>query len=492
MSSSIPSLSILLGQGADSRAVTDPNTGLNPYYCAPYPMKNLSIWSSCTAVPPSPRGFKAAQGLWKKLSQKKHSTSFGAVEAARLVRDRLREILAYKELDDYEIILSPSGTDAEAIPLAWTLTAFPGPIRNIFMAPLELGQGSALAGSGRYFDSMLPNGRSAVHGKPFVGKEFKRIWNTEIHIRNPKGKFLPARTVEQRLHQAVGQAIKAGKHILLRLVDSSKTGASSPSLGFVKRLREAHPGKVTVLVDAAQGRWRPDGFKAYLKEGYFVLISGSKFFGGPPFCGALLMPRKKLDSLLRRPNHSLFPRLLSPYLTKADFGPEFSPLLNSKHPLGSWNLGLLLRWEAALAEMKAYFSIPQPKREAVLCRMSREASNAVQKSKRLTLVDGTDNHCRSIFTVLVYSSDRKNERDRMSQEKLAELRKKLFQAGYLLGKPVRLSPPDAKKPGGPEYWGLRFALSAPMLVQEASGKVAWGKWKKDLTKMVEAIEQLIN
>ena len=80
-------------------------------------------------------------------------------EKADQIRKRLKRVLGFVDLTDYEIILTPSGTDGEAILLLLALGEGPEAIRNIFMAPLELGHGSVLAGSGKFFDTLLPNGK---------------------------------------------------------------------------------------------------------------------------------------------------------------------------------------------------------------------------------------------------------------------------------------------------------------------------------------------
>ena len=47
---------------------------------------------------------------------------------------------------------------------------------------------------------------------------------------------------------------------------------------------------VDVLVDACQMRLPLERIRACLAAGWMVLVTGSKFFGGPPFAGALLVP----------------------------------------------------------------------------------------------------------------------------------------------------------------------------------------------------------
>ena len=50
------------------------------------------------------------------------------------------------------------------------------------------------------------------------------------------------------------------------------------------------PGRVQVVVDACQMRLGRPRLKKYLDRGYLVIVTGSKFFTGPAFSGALLVP----------------------------------------------------------------------------------------------------------------------------------------------------------------------------------------------------------
>ena len=74
------------------------------------------------------------------------------------------------------------------------------------------------------------------------------------------------------------------------MLAGSKTGLLAPSLEAAAELRQRHRGRLDVLVDACQMRLSPERIRACLAAGWMVLVTGSKFFGGPPFAGALLVP----------------------------------------------------------------------------------------------------------------------------------------------------------------------------------------------------------
>lgn len=111
----------------------------------------------------------------------------------------------------------------------------------------------------------------------------------------------------------------AGQRILLVMADQSKTGMLAPSVDCVAKLH----GLAQVLVDACQFRLAPATLRAYLAQGFMVALTGSKFLTGPAFSAALLLP--------------------------AGDAVQIEPV----------NFGLLLRWEAALVELRRFRAVPE-------------------------------------------------------------------------------------------------------------------------------------
>lgn len=52
-----------------------------------------------------------------------------------------------------------------------------------------------------------------------------------------------------------------------------------------------------MVVDACQLRSEPESVQRYLSLGFPTLVTGSKFFCGPPFCGAVLLPPAALAEI---------------------------------------------------------------------------------------------------------------------------------------------------------------------------------------------------
>jgi hypothetical protein len=84
------------------------------------------------------------------------------------------------------------------------------------------------------------------------------------------------------------------------------------------------------------------------------MITGSKFFQAPPFCGAVLVPASAADTL-RDAGGDIggYARLFTAF----DPPPSWRPLVEQLPDVP--NVGLTLRWEAALAEMEVWKALDQ-------------------------------------------------------------------------------------------------------------------------------------
>ncbi len=167
--------------------------------------------------------------------------------------------------------------------------------------------------------------------------------------------------------------------MLLHLLDLSKTGLLAPSLGCLRRLRAVHGEAIDVVVDACQARLDQGRVRDYLSLGWMVMTTGSKFFTGPPFCGALLLPKR----IVRRTSRSL-PSGLCAYGHRSDWPADMAAA--SHLPTGI-NLGMVLRWQAALAEMEAFASVPPAAVRTRLEFFLDGVREAIRKHPNLVLVE---------------------------------------------------------------------------------------------------------
>src|SRR5262249_61624503 len=123
------------------------------------------------------------------------------------------------------------------------------------------------------------------------------------------------------------------------------------------------PGGVGGWVDPGHSGLGRASLRAYLEHGFMVAITGSKFLAGPTFSGALLVPRTLARKLRRQP----LPPAFGAYSTRAEWPRGWTA---SRSLPDTANYGLLLRWEAALEELRAFGGIPEHEIAAFLLRVA--------------------------------------------------------------------------------------------------------------------------
>ena len=130
-------------------------------------------------------------------------------------------------------------------------------------------------------------------------------------------------------------------------------------------IRAAAGTDVQVVIDAAQMRLGKTRLRWYLEQNFIVLITGSKFFTGAPFSGALLLP-PAFAAQCRAIEE--VPAGMRDYTTRSDWPlalPRLRAALAPRPNLGQW-----LRWVSALEEMRAYFAVPASFREFALAQFA--------------------------------------------------------------------------------------------------------------------------
>jgi hypothetical protein len=111
-----------------------------------------------------------------------------------------------------------------------------------------------------------------------------------------------------------------------------------------------------------------------------VIVTGSKFFGGPAFAGALLVPEScRFD----RKGASVLPRGYAGFFTPGQLPTSWRAWRESLPDTA--NIGLLLRWSASLAEIRNYYATPSRLRLAVLRAFERRLPEIFAGSRSLRL-----------------------------------------------------------------------------------------------------------
>jgi hypothetical protein len=369
----------LMEQGGDARLATDPFTGLNGYGCSHRPRPWAVTFASSTASSSSERGYLGAEAARRRMIAASFMGCAG--EAVTAEAERVRQSLALHFLlpPETAVVLAASGTDAELIALALASAAEDRPVTNILLAPEETGSGVPLAARGRHFAIDTARGASVPKGEPVPG--FRDDTSlVAIAVRSPDGGVRAAADVDADAAAAVAAAVAAGRRPILHILDVSKTGLRAPSMGCAVALAARFGTAMDVIVDACQTRLNPGTVRDYVGRGWIVQITGSKFFTGPPFSGALLAPA----AVAARLADSQLPSGLALYSGRPEW-PRAQQGLDGLFPTG--NHGLVTRWQAALAEMQAFADVPAVRRRAVLHRFVAHVDRCIGETDGLVAVN---------------------------------------------------------------------------------------------------------
>jgi len=350
----------LLSQDADSRSLVSVD-GLTKYATSPIPLDHLPF-GSCTASSTS----KGAWGFLKELEI--DSISWNGLREKLIGNLKLNGI-------GVQVLFTPSGTDAEAL-VSHVLTVNSDKIlRNLVVAPKEIGSGSALAAGGLWFDELAADGSMGVVGEVMFPHFVDRIQVERIVIRLKSGKLLSKDAVTSKCLYSITDAVEKDQSILIHLVAGSKTSVHAPSRKFLEKMQELLKERIHIVVDAAQGRFSRSGIKGCLERGWIVMVTGSKFFGGPPFSGAVLFPKN--------------------YDLENTWNPELSSLFDPNAMISTMKApenniprkGQMLRWSAALEEISSYYSIPKRRRFEFLKWFEEDVSRIFQDESILEVIN---------------------------------------------------------------------------------------------------------
>ena len=335
------SLGILLAEGGDARMRIDPLTRRNRYGTATTALCDEISFASTTANTISEAGFAAAG---RALNQLLKANPAASLPIDQWFDDIRASITHFLGIPGSEGVLAPSGTDAEVLALVMAAGLATGPLTNILIAPEETGSGVPMAASGRHFSDSTALGAPVTVGSPIDGLAANGIEVAAVPIRDARGAPRDPEAIDQETAQTVERELRRGRTVLLHVLDTSKTGLTGLTRQAARTLMASAPQRVRVVVDACQLRCSLTQIKRDLDDGFMVQATGSKFAGGPPFCGVVLLPAVLADEIATRPS---LPRGIADYSAALDWPRAF------RHRFGHmWvsqtNIGLGLRWVAAL------------------------------------------------------------------------------------------------------------------------------------------------
>lgn len=317
----------------------------------------------------------------KKIYEQLTSIEEGSLDSAiaDVFADQRKRISNVLQLEEgTEVIIVPSGSDAEYLPLS-IARALKGdvPISNGITQLREIGAGSAPAAVGEYFSTHAPlKGKLSDDAKYLSG--FEGLDGINIPAREKNGDAIDA---SKKMDEFVATSLAVGSYPIVHGVFGGKTGIRD------ERMPGSMDGGETSLgvVDACQGRFSLNELHEWLKQDSIVLYTSSKFYQAPPFCGAVIIPPKIAAKLRNSPGPKEMMSLdgLGGFLTDKELPDcleNWKPLLEKE---SCANVGLALRWEAGLAGMEALEDIPDERRTGAYKEWADSVATMVKKEAAL-------------------------------------------------------------------------------------------------------------
>jgi hypothetical protein len=341
----------LLMSGGDQRQNIDTATLLNKYGCRPFPRPEAYTFASSTATSVSNIAFDLTQKHREKLIKESFRRGLhdAYLQQQNEIINRLKSVLNLGR--QTSVITAPSGTDISLLFAGICQVAFKKPITHILVASDETGSGVPLALEGKHFADTSALMKPVTKGDLVDG--FREVRVEAIPLRKSNGSLKSCTEIDQEVYAAITLALNKGEQPVLHVMDQSKLGYAAPTEGLLEQTRQEFGSDLLVMVDNSQLRMQRKRIQAYIKKGYVMTLTGSKFFTGPPFSGALIIP-PQLHHELTALNKAL-PLGLGDYYYRADV--NVNAELNKTLAKG-FNIGSQLRWQAALAEMERYYRVP--------------------------------------------------------------------------------------------------------------------------------------
>ena len=377
----------LMEKGSDDRSTFHGEARLNKYFTGMYPRAaDLLHRGTCTSSSPTVGALEASKAMLERLWEGEEESDVALMDE---VRDRVESLFCGGK---GRMVVHPSGTDAETMPLLQAVlesraiaravpasdrpahfldpdgTALRGNVISLVTCAGEVGSGTTEACMGRFFSKAVPLGGNHVE----MGQELPALHDLadmqaiELVARADgedaaAGAIGEARLDYDALIESAARDILAedpAAVVVLHTVAGSKTGLRLPSPDVSTRLRAEFGARVVSILDACQMRHNPALIPRWLDEHQGpVLMTSSKFFGGPSFGSGVFFPHASVDRMnmqldLEPPETvAAIAEACASYLTHHDIG-NVLPKLHDAMPPGFCNVGVLLRWAAGLHEME--------------------------------------------------------------------------------------------------------------------------------------------
>ncbi|WP_016990432.1 hypothetical protein [Flavobacterium sp. ACAM 123] len=373
----------LLMSGGDLRLNIDEIDLLNKYGCRPFPRPDAFTFASSTGTSVSNFAFDKTDKVRSILIRNSLKNGFknATIEFSELLKNNLRRI--FKLNDECEIIFSPSGTDSSLQIAAITQIISDKDITHVLVASDETGSGVASALKGCHFENTTALNHPVKKGDKIKG--FRDIDLIKIPFRDENGALKSSSQLDKEVFDAISKTNELGRHVVLHTMDQSKLGYQAPSDAFIQKVNTLDKISMQIIVDGSQLRLDPKDIQNYLNKGYIVTITGSKYFTGPPYSGALLLPKGVSKSI-----HSVkskLPEGLTQYYNHSDWPTSW---FCSDNLSEGYNYGSYMRWNAAIVEMDRYYKTPVLYRNMGIEMFCNFIEDSVKEASFLELIYGNE------------------------------------------------------------------------------------------------------
>lgn len=457
----------LIAGGGDSRLTLSMPAGENSYGCTPFPQAGILDFASSTASAISQEALARAEIRRAVLLAKARDRGIDQAFAAfcEEARASLLDLLGLAHAD---VVFAPSGTDAQLHALFLARAKLQRPVTVIVAGADQTGSGTAYTCQGRHFSHATAAGLAVEKGAPIAG--ITGVKGVEISFCAPDGRFRDIAEMDEAVMRAAAKAVWQGRGVLLQAMAHSKFGWKAPSDACLNEIASRWPDRVLMVMDACQARLPRADLQRLLDKGFCVLLTGSKFFAGPAFSGALLVPRKaRLETACAVP--------LAGYSSRHDWP-------------GAWrvrgrlamrpNISQALRWEAALEEMRLYYAMSLALRSRIKRDFRQALESAIARAPDLELLPVREEEA-TVFGVML------KHRGRPLPAGACAAIYHLLRQGADGGAVCRLGQPVALPARGTA--ALRISLSA-RLIRQCRSEDGEARLFSDLAQAVDRLDRL--
>lgn len=380
----------ILVLGGDHRLAADQKTLLNGYGCRSFPRPEAITFSSSTATSISKYAYDLVEKRRQQFISEAIENGLHAAVAclAQEVRDGICRQLNIAQ-NIAEVVITASGTDSFLIAQGLARLVSGGAITTLIVGVEESGSGVRLALQERHFADDTALSYAVQKGKLLseVNSPERQI---DIPVRDKSGNEVPISVLDNRVRDLVVSNVEAGNYVVVHAMNHSKLGYSGPSRALLIELKRRFGHKICIVVDACQMRLDREEIIEYLEEQMIVIITGSKFFTGPPFSGAILIPEQIVHDV--QASGARLDTGFNSYCAEEDFPPRLRKILPER--CQRFNLGPMFRWVAAISEMERYYEIPSAIRVMAVSRFCQRLEDILSAAPFLELY--YQNSCRNI------------------------------------------------------------------------------------------------